>query len=137
MSRSLIFTFLQIVMFLCIPASIIAYFAKFGLTHFYDVQLDGDALTFIAFRKLTVCRIPLASIERVYGEAAFVATHGFWVSYFGVTPAVINRFPRAPSPIIIQRKSGFPKYLAITPASPQEFLSRLNDKVQGKTASLP
>jgi hypothetical protein len=133
---SLISTIARLLIFFSIPIVIIVYFAKFGFSHIYDVELGTHEIKVLIFKKFPIWRLPVDAVERAYDRDTFLSVNGLIVSMFLVFPAAVNRFPRSPNPIIVQRRSGFPKYLSMTPASPQDFLRELNKYLDDTRRSL-
>jgi hypothetical protein len=122
----LVLTSVKLLLFLSIPIGIFIYFALFGLSHIYDVELGESEIRFVMFKRFSIWHLPIEAIKRVYDRNSFMTTHGLLISMFFVFPAAVNRFPRNPNPIIVERKTGFPRYLSLTPENPGEFLQTLS-----------
>jgi hypothetical protein len=101
------------------------YLVKFGFSHVYDPLICEHGIRFLLFGRFIFFELRFDRIEQVYDRKTFMASHGIATSMFGVFP-IVNRIARYPSPIVVQTKFGFIKYLSLTPAHPEAFLIELN-----------
>lgn len=120
---------IAISLFFLIPSALVWYLIVYGLSHIYDADIAGDGIVFTLFRYKTIGRLEFRNIERAYGRREFLSTHGIAISMFCVIPFV-NRIPRGDSPIIVQKRRGIIRYLAITPRHPDAFLRALNEHLR-------
>src|SRR5258708_31725728 len=110
--------YLKILIVLGTPIALVWYLVKFGYSHIYDVVIGKDGIIFLIFKRFPIFELKFESMEKVYDRKTFLSSHNIVVSIFGVFP-IVNRIPKYPSPIIVQMKSGFIKYLSLTPESPE------------------
>lgn len=118
--------YVKISIILGLPILLVWYLVRYGYSHIYDAVIGQHGIRFLLFKRFLVLELKFESIERVYDRKTFLSSHNILVSMFRVFP-VVNRISKYPSPIIVQRKSGFIKYLSLTPENPESFLAQLND----------
>ena len=79
---------------------------------------DANEIRFVMFKRFSIWYLPIEAIKRVYDRNSFMTTHGLLISMFFVFPAAVNRFPRNRNPIIVERKTVFPKIFVVNTGKP-------------------
>jgi hypothetical protein len=118
---------LELVAFVAVQIGVTAYLVIFGVSHLYDVQIGRDGVDVLLLKTFKAATIKFNSIESAYERYvfSFADQDEFPRALFSIP--LVNRFSF--KMIILKRRSGIFRYVAMTPKNKSEFLISLRQRL--------
>lgn len=121
-----ILSLLKVVLFFALLIALVACLARFGLSPLYDVRVSGEGIDIILFRRVVAGTIKYRSIRAVYRRGFLMSDQDTWSSYLCTVP-LTNRISMMPVIIRLERRCF--GAVAVTPASPNEFVDQVRQRI--------
>lgn len=120
-------TYVHMILLIAGFISILLYLYKCGLSHLYDYEIGDTGINFFVFGIFRLFTIRFGCIESAQEVSVFRSPDNKFTSLFrGIV--IGNRITT--KLVVIKMKSGFFKYIALSPKDRKLFLEQLNMHIQ-------